>query len=295
MPGSKVGLVRGGVFNFDSDGNTLGPQPADPLDRVDAFAPPGGIQPGDIAVVGDWSGDGHAKAGWFRPATGQWWLDLNNNGMFDAGDYSYSGFGGAGDVPVVGDWAGLGRSAIGIVHGGFLWVLDVNADGVFQQPSTTSPITGDAVFAFGSPGVGSAPVADVPVVGNWNGRVSAAGFPISQAGGVRTYVNSSNVASGGPFLWLLDAAVPGTAANVTPKAAHGLGSNTPIAFGGGAGDIPVAGDWYATGTVQFGDFRQGFLWILDGATPLAPQSSHFNGFVFPYGGLSVDKPIVGKW
>jgi len=308
MTGTKVGIVRNNVFNFDSDGNEVGPAPTDPLDRIDSFAPPGGVLAGDVAVTGDWTGSGHFAAGWFRPSTGQWWLDANNNGTWDGtagGDLAYTGFGGAGDVPVIGDWSGLGKSAIGIVHAGFEWVLDLNADGAFQQPVCTAlvapavtptypncgadPITGDAVFAFGAPG-------DAPVVGNWFGNVSAAGFPISQAAQVRTYCSGTPcVPVGGPFLWMLDQGTPGTAANVTPQSGHGTGNPPGTAFGGAAGDVPVAGDWYGTGVTQFGFFRAGFLWVLDAAAPLAPQSSHFAGFTFAYGGLAGDKPVVGKW
>jgi hypothetical protein len=203
MLGTKVGVLRGTVFNFDSNGNEIGPAPNDPLDRVDSFAPPGGVLAGDIAVVGDWSGLGHASAGWYR--SGTWYLDANNNGTWDGtagGDLLYTGFGGPNDTPVVGDWAGLGRATIGIVTGGsatasnFLWVLDTAGNGQFVQPTpactpltppATQPVypncgtdtvtfTGSAVFAFG--GV----KGDVPVVGNWFSRVSSTDFAISQAG-----------------------------------------------------------------------------------------------------------------
>jgi hypothetical protein len=151
------------------------------------------------------------------------------------------------------------------------------------------------VFAFGN-------VGDMPVTGNWFGKTSAAGFPQFQAGGVRTYCNPT--CTGGPFLWLLDSGIAGTvtggvgnpgtlAGGVTGT--HAVGNLPGIAFGGATGDIPVTGDWYNTGTWQFGDFRSGFLWVLDGGAPLAPQASHFVGFSFAYGGIAGDKPIVGKW
>jgi hypothetical protein len=385
MLGTKVGLVRSGVFNFDSNGNGIGPFPADPLDRVDAFAPPGGVLAGDIPVTGDWIGLGHASAGWYR--SGTWYLDANNNGTWDGtagGDLLYTGFGGPNDTPVVGDWTGIGKATIGVVTGGgatgtnFLWVLDTFGNGQFVQPTPvctplTPPLlapqypncgtdtvsfTGSAVFAFGGA------KGDVPVVGNWFKVVSSTGFAITQVGMVRTYQGS-----GSPFLWLLDSGIAGTSTNLTPLANQGnwsagiaynandvvlfngssyisqcptvstpfgtacpqtaynlnhtpsaglpwmlitqlpnsthqfgncVGANCGTAFGGIPGDIPVVGDWYNTGVVQFGDFRQNFLWVLDVAPPLAPQGSHLPGFVFPYGGLFVggvlvDKPIVGKW
>ena len=185
MLASKVGLVRANVFNFDSNGNGIGPAPNDPADRVDSFAPAGGVLAGDVPVVGDWSGDGHDKAGWFRPTGGQWFLDVNNNGVYDppgsgctptpqnlcdAGPGfspftaatatnptgtvnstgilagAYTGFGGTGDVPVVGDWAGIGRTTIGIRTGGFLWVVDTLGNGVFTSPTPAcTPLISPAV------------------------------------------------------------------------------------------------------------------------------------------------------
>jgi hypothetical protein len=168
MLASRIGLVRANVFNFDSNGNGIGPAPNDPADRVDSFAPAGGVLAGDIPVVGDWSGDGHSKAGWFRPTGGQWFLDVNNNGVYDppgsgctptpqnmcdAGPGfspftatntvnstgilpgAFTNFGGTGDVPVVGDWAGIGRTTIGIRSQGFLWVVDTMGNGVFKSPA----------------------------------------------------------------------------------------------------------------------------------------------------------------
>jgi hypothetical protein len=94
---------------------------------------------------------------------------------------------------------------------------------------------------------------------------------------------------------LLDNAVAGIPTNVTPQTGHAVGNLPGIAFGGGAGDIPITGDWYNVGVIQFGDFRSGFLWVLDGGTPLAAQNGHFVGISFAYGGIAGDKPIVGKW
>jgi hypothetical protein len=370
---SRIGVLRGNTFNFDSNGNGQGPAPNDPADRVDLFTPTGGVQAGDIGIIGDWTGDGHSKAGWFRPTGGQWFLDTTNAGGTAAAP-TFTGFGGPGDTPVIGDWAGLGKQSIGIVTGGggvnpnFLWVVDTVGNGVFASPTpvctplappTPTPVypncgtdtvnmTGTSIFPFGgAPG-------DVMVVGNWFNRTSAStGQPISQAGLVR-----ASGAGAPPFLWVLDGGIAGTASTVTPLAGgawsatvaynandivtfggasyisqcptvstpfgtacpqtnfnlnhapnlglpwmlinqlpnsiHGIG-NTPVAFGGFPGDIPVVGDWFNTGVTQFGMFRQGFLWMLDSAVPTAPQASHVAGIVVPYGGLSIDKPIVGKW
>jgi len=47
----------------------------------------------DLAVSGDWVGDGKSRIGIYRPTTGQWFLDTNANGVFDAGD-TLTNFGG---------------------------------------------------------------------------------------------------------------------------------------------------------------------------------------------------------
>jgi hypothetical protein len=99
---------------------------------------------------------------------------------------------------------------------------------------------------------------------------------------------------GGPFLWLLDTAIAGTPTNVSPQSAHGF-INGGIAFGGAPDDVPVTGDWYGTGVVQFGMFRGGFYWVLDTAGPTSTQDSHAVGLAFPFGGAPGDRPIVGKW
>jgi uncharacterized repeat protein (TIGR02543 family) len=60
--------------------------------------------PGDLPVIGDWNGTGVSKIGVFRPATGEWFLDLNGNGKWDAGIDLQLSYGESGDVPVVGRW-----------------------------------------------------------------------------------------------------------------------------------------------------------------------------------------------
>jgi len=62
--------------------------------------------PGDLSVVGDWTGVGQERIGVFDPETGLWELDLNGNGKFDGCqiDACLGPFGQAGDIPVVGKW-----------------------------------------------------------------------------------------------------------------------------------------------------------------------------------------------
>ena len=107
---------------------------------------------GDTPVVGDWNGDGRTKIGVFR-GNGEWYLDMNGNGVWDAGDAIHV-FGGAGDKPVVGDWTGDGKTKIGVFRGNGEWYLDTNGNGAWNA--------GDAIHVFGGAG-------DKPVVGDWTG------------------------------------------------------------------------------------------------------------------------------
>ena len=74
------------------------------------------------------------------------------------------------------------------------------------------------------------------------------------------------------------------------------GEDLAFPFGGISGDVPVVGDWNGDGTSKVGVFRQGFFWVLD-----ANGNHQFDGtgpgqdFAFAFGGLSGDKPVVGKW
>jgi hypothetical protein len=109
------GIFNGGTWQLDLNANRSWDGPA--IDRLMYLG-----QAADIPVVGDWNGDGHAKAGIFR--AGLWVLDYNGNGQWDGppNDRFFS-LGQAGDIPVVGDWNGDGRAKAGIFRAG-LWVLD---------------------------------------------------------------------------------------------------------------------------------------------------------------------------
>ena len=69
-----------------------------------------------------------------------------------------------------------------------------------------------------------------------------------------------------------------------------------FAYGGIAGDVPVVGDWNGSGTSKVGVFRDGFFWVLD-----ANGNHAFDGtgngqdLAFPFGGITGDVPVVGKW
>jgi len=198
--GSSPGILRSsnGLWLLDTNANNAYDQG---IDKVTMFAG-NGLTPlaGDIAVAGDWNGNGITKIGLYRPSTGTWFLDYNGNGVFDGPvvdrQYQYGGV--AGDIPVAGDWNGSGVSKIGIFRGGFEWLLNVSGNGAFSGG------TNDEVFAFGGlkgcpaglPGIySSEPVGscDIPVVGDWN--LSGT----TKVGVVRATPGTSQ-----PFLWILD-------------------------------------------------------------------------------------------
>ena len=105
---------------------------------------------GDLAVTGDWNGDGIHAIGIFRDGT--WFLDLDGDGRWSKNDVAAE-YGQEGDLPVVGDWTGDGISKLGIYRDG-AFHLDTNNN--WQIDAT------DKVFELGS-------VGDKPVAGDWNG------------------------------------------------------------------------------------------------------------------------------
>jgi hypothetical protein len=112
--------------------------------------------PGDVPVVGDWSGDGRTKIGIFRPATGEWLLDFTGEGEPGSCPASCFLFGAPGDLPVAGDWDGSGADKIGVFRPRTgEWLLDLNGDGNWDGCGADL-----CLGPFGAPG-------DLPVAGNW--------------------------------------------------------------------------------------------------------------------------------
>ena len=142
-------------------------------------------------VTGDWDGSGTTKVGVFLD--GLWFLDLNGNGVWDAGDL-WVKLGTKGDQPVTGDWNGDGKTDIGIF--GPMWSGDYRPISVepglpdssnppsVARPKNVPPQPADAavgyrtlkkghdgrlrsdlidhVFEYGEKG-------DIAVIGDWNG------------------------------------------------------------------------------------------------------------------------------
>jgi hypothetical protein len=303
LPGSRFGVYRNpNTFVLDSNGDgALAVPPDRYINGFFTAVPVNGTLYSalatDLAVAGDWTGDGHWKIGIYRPTSGQWFLDNNNNGILDPGD-TITNFGGiAGDLPVVGDWAGLAKTCIGVFRQGFLWVLDLNCNGTFDGAGPGQP---DISFGFGGL------AGDVPVSGAFTGGTTRAAF-------VRAYA-PSGVQQGPPFLWVIDN-VPATDKTQTDHVAA-TGTLAPFPFGGvpckTAGvpgcstvnplltsDIYVAGDWENTGAWRAGIYRAG-SWILD--LGLGGAGVHTYDTFYQFGGCTgancggqVDQPVAGKW
>jgi len=126
-PAVQIGVVQcptvGGscTWTVDSTGKTGGanPTPIDvrpsatgPLGIGNSFTAAGGFATGDVAVMGNWNGNGKLRMGIFRSSTGQWFVDTNGNGVYDVGVDQVFSFGlppaanpgGVPDMPIVGFW-----------------------------------------------------------------------------------------------------------------------------------------------------------------------------------------------
>ncbi len=104
---------------------------------------------GDIAVAGDWNGDGVYSIGLFN--NGRWTIDYDGDGRFTSADKQFT-FGQKGDIPVVGKWDRSEVSKIGVYRNGE-WFLDREGNGNFASAEH---------FHKGVAG-------DMPVVGDFDG------------------------------------------------------------------------------------------------------------------------------
>ncbi len=240
---------------------------------------------GAIAVSGDFNGDGVTDIGVF--IDGQWFLDLNGNSAWDAGDL-WAQLGSQDDLPVTGDWDADGKTDIGIY--GPAWPRDpwaierepglpdadnfptLPAGKMKNMPPTADDATSgsrvlkrtargqsradiiDHVFHYGA-------AVDVPVTGDWNGD------GIRQIG---VFHNGQ---------WNLD--LDGDGRFTERDAAFTFGE---------AGDVAVAGDFNGDGFDEIGVFRAG-KWIVD---TNRNRELDARDKVFELGGAG-DQPIVGDW
>ncbi len=98
-----------------------GPARADLIDHVFIFG-----SGKDIAISGDFNGDGISTIGVFRD--GQWTLDVDGDGRLSYEHDRRVEFGEAGDLPLVGDFDGDGIDELAILRGNHVYV-DSNDNG----------------------------------------------------------------------------------------------------------------------------------------------------------------------
>ncbi|MGB7347302.1 MAG: SdrD B-like domain-containing protein [Pirellulaceae bacterium] len=209
------------------------------------------------ALTGDFDGDGSDEAAIY--AGGQWFVDLNGNGVWDAGDL-WIRMGTALDRPVVGDWDGDGKDDIAIF--GRQWQRDpqrIKRDPGLPDPDNKRRRTVDSralaargedrgedserllrrgnegdlradavdhVFKYGEQ-------VDTPIAGDWNGD------GIDQIAVFRSGV------------WLLDSDGDGRWTSKDTKTTYG-----------NPGDEPIVGDFNGDGIDEIGVIR-GDMWIID--------------------------------
>ena len=99
----------------------------------------------DIAISGDWDGDGDDTIGIYRNGT----FFLRNSNTSGPAEITFS-FGLAGDLPVVGDWNADGIDTIGVYRNGTFFLRNTNSSG-----------GANLTFTFGVTG-------DLPIAGDWN-------------------------------------------------------------------------------------------------------------------------------
>lgn len=217
-----------------------------------AFGSPGA---GNLAVAGDWNGDGRDTVGVYQPHDATFLL------RDDAGaPLTPFRYGRPGDLPVVGDWNGDGRDTVGVYRPATATFHQHDESGrtlppmLFGTPVTRRPVVNLAAIARAagpplSPGtllISTTPVADaapavavaeqmVPVAGDWDGDRSdtVALFRPADA----TFVVRGTAGAAGP----------------------------PVTYGR-PGDLPLVGDWDGDGRDTIGVYRP------------ADASYHLRGF-----------------
>ncbi len=111
--------------------------------------------PGDVAFMGDWNGDGVATPGLYRQSNG--FVYLRNSNTEGAADITFF-FGNPGDVPLVGDFNGDGRDTVSVYRPSQGTVYVVNQLGRDGGGLGAAALP----FSFGNPG-------DTPFVGDFDG------------------------------------------------------------------------------------------------------------------------------
>jgi hypothetical protein len=255
----KIGIYRPSTGEWFLDRNGSGGW--DGCD-VDVCAQPFAGTDG-VPVVGDWNGSGASKLGLFVPASAQWLLDVNGNGVWDGcgSDTCIKSFGKSSDVPAVGQWTTGSPDRVAIFRPSEeKWHLDINGNGILDR-CTTDKCPCWSVYQKG----------DVPVTGDWTGRGKSS---------LALYRPSTGQ-------WFLD--------RNGNRAWDGCRKDNCVASFGSQGDIPVSGDWNGSGSSKIGVFRPSTgEWFLD-----LNGNGKWDGpsidLYIPGYGQPGDVPVVGRW
>jgi serine-aspartate repeat-containing protein C/D/E len=237
-----------------------------------------------IPVTGDFNGDGRDEIAIFHK--GEWFIDLNGNGQWDAQDL-WAKLGNEHDRPVTGDWDGDGKDDIGIY--GPKWpgddvhiehdpgLPDQDNQLLFKPraknvpPNPEQATDGERLMRLTSQGKERADLIDhvfefgghndIPIAGDWNGD------------GIR----SIGVFRDGKWHFDLDG-----------DGRWSDGDKTAVF--GEKGDLPVVGDFNGDGIEEIAIFRSG-KWIIDSNGNREIDSSDQ---VVQFGQAG-DKPIAGDF
>ncbi len=238
--------------------------------------------PGAVPLSGDFNGDGKDEVAVF--VAGQWFIDLNGNGVWDEGDL-WAQLGGEEDLPVVGDWDGDGKTDIGIF--GPAWPGDYRAIAAEPglpdaenlpaalpknlPPRPQHATDGRRILKNGRQGIVRADLIDHVFQYGTSGDKPVAGD-----------FNGDGVSTIGVFregTWILDTDGDGR-----------LTANDTSFQYGTAGDLPVVGDFDGDGIDEVGVYRGG-TWYAD---TNGDQELDAHDKVFELGGAG-DLPVAGDF
>jgi hypothetical protein len=201
--------------------------------------------------------------GIFRPATGEWFLDMNGNGLWDGCniDLCLASFGAKGDLPVIGDWTRTGLSNVGVYRPSTgEWFLDLNGNGQWDGCNIDRCLRSASLQN------------SLPVIGDWTG------------GGLDML---GEVIPGRSPKWYLDRNGDGKTDDCSVDAC--------LKFPIDDGELPVAGDWNGTGTAKIGRFSLSTGdWFLDLKGDGQWKNCNFDKCVKSFGAAG-DLPAVGDW
>ncbi|HEX9662517.1 MAG TPA: hypothetical protein VGB27_09545, partial [Candidatus Binatia bacterium] len=216
-----------------------------------------------------------AKIGVYRPSTGDFFLDLNGNGLWDGCkvDLCLKWLAQKSSVPVAGNWDGGDTTRIGTFDAATgKWYLDRNGNGRWDGCAVDVCIT-----SFGKPG-------DIPVVGypmDWEDPV----IGIFRSA-VITKVNGQNTVTE-RGIWQFDTNKNGDH--------DGCGVDYCVSKFGHPGDFAVAGDWDGSGGDKIGIFEaDGSTWRLDYNGNGVMDSCNVDRCLSSFGRAG-DLPVAGDW